>query len=81
MRAVKTLSLRVTVGAYSDGTWHCSLVEDSYERGRPLGSEMIAVQWGTEDKMRRLVERALDALVEREHARVENEREAADSLQ
>lgn len=81
MRRVKTRALRVTVGAYTDGTWHCSLVEDTYERGVPAGSEMVAILWGDEAKIRQTMERALDALFLAERARVEDLAGAADSSQ
>jgi hypothetical protein len=71
----------VTVGAYSDGTWHCSLVEDTYERGQPLNSDMVAILWGDETEIRQAVERALDALVLAERTRIEAEAGAPDSSQ
>ena len=30
---MRTSALRVTVGAYSDGSWHVAQISDHYERG------------------------------------------------
>lgn len=30
---MRTSALRVSVGAYSDGSWHVALISDNYERG------------------------------------------------
>lgn len=71
----------MTVGAYTDGSWHCSLVEDEYDRGVLRDSAMIAALWGTEATIRRHVEEAIDSLMVRERARLDGLAEVTDSSQ
>jgi len=40
---MRTQALRVTIGAYSDTTWHVSIIKDTYERGVIVDSTMW---WG-----------------------------------
>jgi hypothetical protein len=40
---MRTSALRVTIGAYSDTTWHVSIIQDLYERGVLVDSVMW---WG-----------------------------------
>lgn len=35
---MRTSALRVTVGAYSDGSWHVAQISDHYERGVLINS-------------------------------------------
>lgn len=41
---MRTSALRLSVGAYSDGTWHVSTVVDHYERGVLVHSEVEVVK-------------------------------------
>jgi hypothetical protein len=40
---MRTSALRVTIGAYSDTTWHVSIIQDIYQRGVLVDSVMW---WG-----------------------------------
>lgn len=64
---MRTQALRVSVGAYSDGSWHVAQIIDYYERGVLVNSAIESLHhadsWGA---VRAEVDRALERLRELE---------------
>lgn len=63
---MRTQALRLTIGAYSDGTWHVATIADHYERGVLVHSEIEdlshpentqQLEWNVKLALRRLVVR------------------------
>jgi hypothetical protein len=68
---MRTQALRVSVGAYSSGSWHVATIIDYYERGVLVNSEIETLSHPTgEAEMRWNVKLALDEIVKREKARI-----------
>lgn len=68
---MRTQALRVTVGAYQDGDWHVSLIEDTYERGVLKNSELLyGPIYCTERQVHWQVDRAVTRLIRIERERV-----------
>jgi len=71
-QGMRTRTLRVTVGAYSDGTWHVALTTDEYERGVLRDSQLITLTTPTTAQgVRWAVRQAVDHLIALEEERVE----------
>lgn len=69
---MRTQTLRLTVGSYSDGHWHVATIADFYERGILMHSEILSLAHAnTEEQMRRLVDQAVDRIVASERGRTE----------
>lgn len=73
---MRTQALRVTVGAYSDGTWHVAMITDYYERGVLVHSELEELAHPkTREDVRRRVGVLLDVVMQREDDRIRREAE------
>ena len=79
---MRTQALRVTVGLYSDGEAHVTLIQDSYERGVLKNSELLlGPVWCSPDRVREVVARQVDYLLALEEARVAGEADASAQAQ
>lgn len=68
---MRTQALRVSVGAYSDGTWHVATIVDYYERGVLINSQVDTIRhFATMREVRAAVELELDAIERLERDRV-----------
>lgn len=67
---MRTSSLRVTVGAYSDGSWHVAQIHDHYERGVLVNSTIESLRHPDSfDGVRTMVLEELAQIYELELAR------------
>lgn len=71
---MRTSALRVSVGAYSDGTWHVAQIADHYERGVLVNSEIESLSHPeTWEQVQWNVRMALDRMRRREQERMATE--------
>lgn len=71
---MRTQALRVTVGAYSDGAWHVSVIRDIYERGVLVNSQLeLGPLHCDAQQLRWKVRGAVDHLMALEEERLEAE--------
>jgi len=68
---MRTQAIRVSFGAYQDGTWHVATVLDTYDRGVLVNSELQSLSRpDTPDELHWDVEQAVAGLVRAEQQRV-----------
>lgn len=69
---MRTSALRLSIGAYSDETWHCTVIRDIYERGVMVDSTIDSRSLPTtEAQLRWNVGLALERIIAFEHERIE----------
>ena len=67
---MRTQALRVTVGAYSSGSWHVAIIIDHYDRCVLVNSELDSLSHPeTEAQLRWNVGLALDRVIAQERER------------
>jgi hypothetical protein len=67
----RLVQLTITLGGYSDRTWHVALVKTTYDRGRLEGCGVVAQRILNEDQVHDHVARAVQHAIDIELARVE----------
>ena len=68
---MRTVQLSITVGGYSDGTWHLSIIKSTYDRGRLEGCRVVAQRVATESMVLDHLAVAAQHAMDVEHARME----------
>ena len=65
----RLVQLSITLGGYSDGTWHVALVKSTYEHGRLEACGIVAQRVLTEDQVLDHLTRAMKHVMDIEDAR------------
>jgi len=60
---MRTRTLSLQVGAYSDGSYHLAVVQSTYERGRMTTSDVVASRQATRTELELAMEKAVQYLV------------------
>lgn len=60
---MRTRALRLTIGAYPDGEYFVSVIEDEYRRVDRPNSNVIACKWTTSEHLHVIVDQAVEALM------------------